>query len=113
MFLNKFNWSKGLFGKNYKKLQIFTLPFCDLYIMKIDEGGYINAHFDKIEGKKHIRLDFILFDTAEGGSFEFSRKKGKNFTLWRLVVFRADEVLHWFTPVKGGSKTIVSFGIFI
>lgn len=113
MFLDKFKWKVGHFGKNYKKMQIFTLPFCDFYIMKVNQGGYINAHFDKIDGKKHIRIDFILPDTAEGGEFRFLRNKGKNITLWRFVIFRADKVLHWFAPVRKGSKTILSFGLFI
>lgn len=73
-------WQPGRQGTGYRKLPIFQISFADMYLIHYPVGAYVPTHTDVVEGKKHYRLNIILWgeDNFQGQTL-FSTKRIKFF----------------------------------
>lgn len=114
-------WQKGRQGTGYFKKKIFSSAFLkiDCYLLWFPKGSRIPIHTDPVdEHYKHHRLNIVLKKAKEGGRFiddsfvrtklHFSRLR--LYSGQRLIYFRPDVDLHCVTPVKKGSRYVLSIG---
>ena len=74
------NWQEGRQKTGYFKLPLLSGKAWDSYILKYPVGSFIPPHYDKVEGKRHYRLNIVLW--------------GKMFFEPRINFFRPDLVMH-------------------
>lgn len=77
-------WITGRQGGKYKKLPLICCRWFDSYLLKFDKGFKLPMHTDKVEDKKHYRLNILLYgeDVYIGEHI---------FRWWRIVLFRAEQ----------------------
>ena len=96
-------WGNDKF-KGYRIFTIFYSIFFDIYLFEYPEKSYIPKHKDP--GLWHYRLNFIF----GRGKSEFSCKKAI-VNNKHVVLFRADKYYHKTSPVEGGKRYVLSFGL--
>lgn len=80
-------WEAGRQGTGYYKLCIWKGKRSDVYLIDYPIGSYIPTHVDKVEGRKHYRINILLCgDDNFIGSAILSMK--------RMKVFRPDIMVH-------------------
>lgn len=112
----RLKWENGRLHKAfvvpYQKIKLFQFTLYkviyDGYLIKYPFGSGIPWHRDKVPGRVHWRLNFILWNAIVGGEDEY---RGEVFSFWRFRVFRSDEVQHRVTEVLAGTRYILSFGL--
>ena len=98
-----FKWQNGRQNAFYNKMLIFKSPkFMDCWLIKYSQGVGLNWHKDKVEGKKHYRLNIIL---KKGGEFWLENKQVTK----RIVFFRPDKQLHC-VKVFNDERLVLSLG---
>ena len=105
-------WQKGRSGGGYEKLTLVSTRFpirWDLHIMRMKPDTYVKAHRDPVDGKKHFRLNIILWKPAEGGKFMVQRRMGTK-RWWRFTLFRPDIAKHYVSTVTKGTRYVLSIG---
>lgn len=109
-----FNWTLGRQSTGYKKLKLFQFLNMDCYILKYVEGDYIPVHTDPVPGRKHWRVNLVLWQATRGGVFQYrSARTDRWVTPDRLAVFRSDICPHHVTKIEYGSRYVLTFGIAI
>ncbi len=104
------NWliSKMKFGRQesgYKVLTLWSKWFFDFHIIYISKDTHVPYHTDKIEGKKHRRINLEL-----GAKNRTSvSDDGDLFVQNRLYLFRPDKHHHKVDTAKTDTW-IISFG---
>lgn len=104
-------WEPGRQGGDYRKKLIFAfkIPFMfamDSYIVEFGPRYYLNKHKDKVEGKRHFRLNIVL-----KGKGRFICEK-TIFERKRIVFFRPDIREH--SMINGHEKRrILSIGFVV
>ena len=73
-------WQEGRQKTGYLKLKLVGFKNVDAYILKYPVGSYIPPHTDPVEGKRHYRLNIVLW--------------GKMFFEPRVRFFRPDVEMH-------------------
>lgn len=82
-------WVSGRQNPYYDKLLLFKIPhFMDCWLIRYAKAVGIGWHTDKVEGKKHYRLNIVL--------------RNKNASFWinhtpcdkRVLFFRPDKDTH-------------------
>jgi len=99
-----FNWQEGRQGTGYRKLQLLSskLLSCDAYIIDYKPNTHIPTHTDPVKGKRHYRLNILLWGNDEFvGETIFSTK--------RIKFFRPDIAAHSVSNVRS-RRVIFSFG---
>lgn len=96
------NWELGRQGTGYLKRKLGQGKTWDLWLLKYPKGSKIPWHTDPVEGKRHWRLNIVLW-----GPQSF---RGETFMqLWGVVLFRPDIMTH---KVKGVNRVryVLSLG---
>ena len=83
-----FQWSFGRQGSGYRILPLWRGLGCDGYIIHIPAGVAIAPHKDKVEGRRHFRLNVDLKGRCW---MEVGRVIWK---FWRFTLFRPDLEVH-------------------
>lgn len=97
-------WQNGRQNPFYDKLLLFRLfNFMDCWLIKYENGVGIPYHTDKVEGKKHYRLNIIL---KNGGEFWLERKHIKK----RVIFFRPDIQPHCVKVFGDEKRLVLSIG---
>jgi hypothetical protein len=130
-------WSEGRQGTGYFKLKLFGLgKLLDLYLLRYPVGAYIPSHRDPVPGRRHWRLNLMLKQARNGGSFHWSSHGCDMFPSWwgltmrhldsgrallilalpwnhyrRVMLFRSDLVEHGVLEVGVGTRWVLSLGI--
>ena len=99
-----FNWKNGRQGGNYQTVQFWSFWHTDCYLIRCKDTK-IAPHYDKVEGKRHFRLNITLW-----GDDKFHSKEKALFKFWRFCLFRPDINLHW---TNRSSWYMLSFGMAI
>jgi hypothetical protein len=106
-FMDWFKWRPGrLLHAYYSKMLLFKIPlFMDCYLIRVNGSAAIGYHTDKVEGKRHFRLNIFLIK--------------RNCEHWinyrpvekRIVFFRPDIEPHSLAcPEENSKALILSFG---
>ena len=94
-------WQKGRQKGQYEKLKLFSFICIDCYLIRYKPGYQLPMHIDKVEGKKHYRLNILLKgEDAYVGEYLFK--------IGRVVCFRSD-LLHGTTKLTK-KRMLLSFG---
>lgn len=84
-----FHWELGRQGSGYWKMLLGQGSWWDCYLLKYPPGTIIAPHKDPVEGKRHFRLNLVLWGEQTFGSWTWILNWG------RLVLFRPDISTHW------------------
>jgi len=95
----------GRIDTGYFKLKLIEWKFFDFYILKYPTNSFIPYHFDKVEGKRHYRIN-IRLPFGRGGNL----KMIDTGTCRAVSFFRPDLVRHKVTKVKRGTVYALSLG---
>ena len=97
-------WEEGRQGTGYLKKKLFQTNSTDCWLIKYPPNSYIPPHTDKVDNKKHYRLNIVL---SGNGTFETQKVIFNFFN--RVIFFRPDVNEH---SMKNGEKTrlVFSFG---
>jgi hypothetical protein len=104
------SWQHGRQGTGYDKmlLAIARWPLAaDCYLLRYPKGSAIPAHTDPVTGKRHYRLNIVIWQAAEGGDFLCNTPI---FATNRIKLFRPDACEHAVSEVKRGSRYVLSIG---
>ena len=107
---NWLRWQKGRQGTGYDKLLILVNPLLipfDLYLLRFPDGTEIPPHRDPVTGRRHYRLNLILWKPRAGGEFVC---EDPIFETKRIKLFRSDLSTHSVTKVEGGTRYVLSLG---
>lgn len=102
-------WQNGRQGTGYLKKKMFDFWKMDCYLIKYPDGSFIPEHIDKVDDKKHYRLNIVIKKPYSGGLFICDKTI---INTCRLILFRPDRYKHRLTPVVG-ERLVMSFGIAI
>ncbi|RYE56439.1 MAG: 2OG-Fe(II) oxygenase [Sphingobacteriales bacterium] len=107
-----FRWQQGRQGSGYEKALIATAPFpvpFDCYLLRYSTGAFVPRHVDQVQqGERHFRLNIVLNKKFVGGDFQHEGKP--IYESKRIKIFRPDLLPHWVTPVKVGTRYVLSIG---
>jgi hypothetical protein len=98
-------WKNGRQGTGYILRYIATGSNWDLLLIKYPVGSYIAKHQDRFPGKRHFRLNILLW-----GEQTFRAHGPVIFQLGPIVLFRSDDTVHEVLPSKR-LRLVLSFGI--
>lgn len=98
-------WEYGRQGTGYLKKKLFENSFLDCWLIKYPPNTTIPPHTDKVEGKKHFRLNIVVKGYAK---FESDTPPIFNL-LNRIIFFRPDINKHWVNN-KQKERIILSLG---
>lgn len=65
-----FRWNDGRQRSGYTVLPLFMSKRFDLYLLRYRKGDGIADHRDPVPGRRHFRLNWIVWNAAEGGEFK-------------------------------------------
>ena len=103
-------WRGGRQESGYEKMLLcvnpFVVPF-DCYLLRFREGAEIAKHTDRVDGRRHYRVNVVLVEADEGGIFECS---DPIFESRRIKFFRPDCQAHSVTCVQAGTRYVLSIG---
>ena len=103
-------WRMGRQGSGYEKFLLFANPLLvpfDCYLLRFRPGSYVPGHVDKVDGRKHFRVNIILKPAKTGGEFTCS---DPIFVNDRIKFFRPDQSRHAVSEIKEGTRFVLSFG---
>ncbi len=100
-------WVPSRLKSNFHKLPLVQSRYFDAYILRFREGSWAPWHTDPVEGRRHYRVNIILKKAKRGGEFQCDKVL---FKAGRLVVFRPDQEKHSVSPIKSGTRWVLSFG---
>lgn len=112
------NWIPGRLGTGYRKLPLARGARWDLYLLDFPPGAYAPPHVDRLEGRRHVRVNLRLWgaDTfheipwgAERVAAMLRGRRAFGFFLGPLAVFRAD-FTHAVTP-SARRRVVLSLGL--
>lgn len=106
----KLTWKPGRQNSGYFKLKLFEISWpigIDLYLLKFEDCARVPVHKDKVENKRHFRINLTLKKSCSGGYFYCEHMI---FKFSRLVLFRPDINYHGLTTVNG-KLIILSLGV--
>lgn len=100
-------WTKGRQNDSgYFKKLLFKTSFMDCYLLKFEEGSFIQPHIDPVSDKEHHRLNIILKKAKDGGEFVCD-----NIVInKRFIYFRPDMSEHSVKRVNKGKRYVFSIG---
>lgn len=111
-------WSAGRQGTGYLKLPLIPGGLsrflrADLWILKYPQGSGIPVHSDPTPGRRHWRLNLVLWAPEEGGIFHCEPPTPRAAFCWgqRLFVFRSDLCPHSVSRIERGSRWVLSAGV--
>jgi len=94
-------WKMGRQNPYYNKMLLFRIPkFMDCWIIKYTKGVGIGWHTDKVEGKRHYRLNIVL---RNGGEFWINHRPINK----RIIFFRPDLEMHSVKVIGENEKRLV------
>jgi hypothetical protein len=105
-----FRWQSGRQGSGYDKMLLLTAPWpvpFDSYLIRYPDGSGIPPHTDPVQHGRHYRLNIILKSPRSGGEFVCANPI---YASARIKLFRPDQCEHSVTPVRGGSRYVLSIG---
>ena len=102
-------WIKGRQNSGYDKMRIILSSYFkfDLYILRFNEGSYIDTHVDPVKAGKHFRLNIILKNAKKGGEFVCKNTIFRNSF---INYFRPDIEEHGVTRIYRGTRYVLSIG---
>ncbi|MGH7241018.1 MAG: 2OG-Fe(II) oxygenase [Candidatus Saccharimonadales bacterium] len=123
-------WQTGRQGTGYQKLLLLEskLLHIDAWILKYGVGAHIPMHNDPIPGRKHWRVNVVLWEAQEGGGPTMAHvndgktnpnpiwwrpRIGRRWTLSkyvRVAVFRSDLCNHCVSKIEKGTRIVLSLG---
>ena len=101
---------KGRQNSGYDKMKIIISSYFmfDVYILRFNEGSYIDTHVDKAkDGYEHHRINIILKSAREGGEFVCENTIFRNSF---INYFRPDIEEHAVTRIDEGTRYVLSIG---
>ena len=105
--LRRIKCEEGRQRTGYHKYTLFNRLGYDCYLVYYPQGSYISAHYDKVEDRRHYRMNIILKKSNIGGQF---RCLDPIFSKYRVNVFRPDISEHSVTEIEDGYRLVFSFG---
>lgn len=104
-------WEQGRQGTGYEKITILSpnnkfIP-ADFYVIRYPTGSYIPPHQDKVEGRRHFRINIEIIKAKRGGQFICNKTI---LSIGRLRFFRPDTESHMVTKIESGQRIILSLG---
>jgi hypothetical protein len=105
-------WVAGRAGTGYFKLLVFESKrlHCDCYILKYPVGSFINCHKDPVEGRRHFRLNIVIWGSAKAFGVVGGRRLCAFDWFWgRVILFRPDLLEHW-VGLSNGVRYVLSIG---
>jgi len=115
MFLR---WSEGRQKGGYLKLSLCPqwlskLLHADLWILRYPAGSAIRPHSDPTPGRRHWRLNLVVWAAKSGGLFHCEPPSPKDARQWgqRFFIFRSDLCPHSVSTIEAGSRWVLSAGI--
>ena len=99
-------WKKGRQHTGYDVFTLWSKFNVDMHIIRYNDGNYIPPHTDKVEGKRHYRINVVLKKPVNGGQYV-----GDSIWNWknRVIFFRPDIHEHSITACTGG-RLVLSVG---
>ena len=107
---NLFSWQPGRQGTGYEKMLLLANPIVvpfDFYLLRYCEGSEIPKHTDRVDGKRHYRLNIEVWRAKRGGHFRCDRPI---LTLPRVNLFRPDVAEHSVSRIEEGRRYVLSLG---
>ena len=98
-------WKSGRQGTGYYLQYLAQGSNWDFLLIKYPVGSYIVPHNDHFPGKRHFRLNILLW-----GEQTFRAHGPVIFQLGPIVLFRSDTTKHEVLPSKQ-LRLVLSFGI--
>lgn len=114
--MGRLKFVNGRQGTGYLKMKLLEWKFFDLWILKYPPGSEITPHTDKVDGKKHWRVNFTLWKPDSGGRLTFHLNKYNEehyYSFGRLKIFRSDLITHSIDKIESGTRYVLSFGFVI
>lgn len=97
-------WLYGRQNKYYDKMLLACIPnFLDCWLIRYAKAVGIGWHTDKVPGKKHYRINFIL---KNGGEFWIKDNKIRQIKK-RIIFFRPDIQEHCVKVIGEKEKRLV------
>lgn len=100
-------WKPGRQGTGYYVWKILSFPHFDMYLLKYPESAHIPPHRDDVIGKKHYRVNLILWNADDGGEFKCEKVI---FRAGPLTIFRPDLYIHEVSEIRKGIRYVLSIG---
>ena len=104
------SWQSGRQNSGYLKMLLLTLKWpikFDLYLLKFPEGSKVLAHKDEVGKGKHYRINLIVKQAQEGGTFKC---ENPIYESSRIKFFRPDIDIHEVSEIRKGSRYLLSIG---
>lgn len=105
-------WEEGRQKSGYLKNKIFSLSFLgigfDCYLIKYPKNSAVEKHTDKVDSKKHYRLNYVYKHSDLGGLFILNGRVCRHQS---LIFFRPDVDEHAVTKIVEGERKVFSLGI--
>jgi hypothetical protein len=113
-----FRWAQGRQKGGYWKMallpdRVSRALKADLWILRYPDGSSIPEHSDPVPGRRHWRLNVVLWAPRAGGVFSCKAPGPKaSFAFGqRVFLFRSDLCPHQVSRVEGGSRWVLSAGV--
>lgn len=109
-FGNFLRWRSGRQGTGYEKMLLLANPFLltfDCYLLRYRQGTGVPEHTDPVDGKRHYRLNIVLWRAVRGGEFVCT---APIYDGHRIKFFRPDVSAHSVTAVESGTRYVLSIG---
>ena len=103
-------WRSGRQETGYEKMLLLVNPFIvpfDCYLLRFRQGSGIPEHSDPVDGKRHYRLNIVLWQAELGGEFLCDEPI---YESRRIKLFRPDRSRHSVTTVERGVRYVLSIG---
>jgi hypothetical protein len=111
--IKNWRWEQGRQGTGYEKMLLLRSTWLrfDVYLLRYQQGSYINWHTDPVEtGLRHYRCNVVLCK-ANGGNFLVgTRGPSPILNTNRIKVFRPDLTEHAVSEVIEGTRYVLSIG---
>jgi len=102
-----FRWNLGRQNAGYKTLPFFISKWFDLYLLKYEVGDGIGLHSDLTPGRKHYRINIIIWNSAIGGKFNC---QNMIYESSRIKIFRPDINTHSVDKILSGKRLVLLIG---
>lgn len=103
-------WEPGRQGTGYEKIQLLQGSCFDVYLIRYRPGSHIPPHTDPVPGKRHYRLNWVVWRAVIGGHFiHFDGDKWVGHRR-RFEMFRPDLTQHSVGTIHAGTRYVLSIG---
>ncbi len=99
-------WEQGRLGTGYRKMTLFMNELWDCHLIHCKQEALLHKHTDPVPGRKHFRLNVVLWPAAVGGKFRCAGA----VTVGPFTLFRPDIMPHEVTRVQRGNRVVLSIG---